>query len=1253
MVIRQLFRPERDPTRHLNEVVNAEAGLDARSEIEEYVFTEHTVEYLRTLIDGILGTSQGVIPDCLCGWIAGFFGSGKSHFLKLAGALLSNEGVEIGPGETRPALEYAVQRHRLALPWERLAREFKVKAVTVNLAMAHGGSAAAQRAPLFYRLASEINRAWKYSAVPHVAAIEREIERARKWKAFVDAVREETGKGGELDSGGRPLEWTSPDIRDLRSDAHRLLEIVLPKILPKYRNAREVLRDREGEQPGPEAVVGLAVDFARDLHADLGRVVLCVDEVALYLKGASAGFDADRVREVQGLAEAVKTRGQGRVFLLATAQLRVDTIDVAFADVANHVIFLRDRFLRGGRLELEERDIDTVVRERWLRKERAAPDHAVLDRLVRDHGGLLARATRLRDENIVRDADQLTDTAAVLAYYPCLPHHVRLLQLILEALRGEQQIDQTAAQNRALLSAVRSLFVPRNGANLAEAEIGTLVTFDRVYDVIRDVVRRADAPTDRWIVETIDDKLAPCGDLQVSSAAKVIFLLQRLNRPGQRRILVSAENVAALLYPRLGAPYEPHLAAVREACAKLHTGHFVGEEPDAGYRFYRPEEQSFQESVARQPVSEPKLRELLTGLLDAELERLGTTSLTVAGGHKLQVRQRPHVGHFDAPDPHARPEGLELHVLHPAAAPGPQQVAVWAAQYAGAPHVALWVLNAPPELDDLARRAIRLEAAIEEHARRHGADSASLLTGERERLGRLRDQALPEQVRSALARGVVIHRGVDTALDAGSRKPAEVFRDTMREAVAQVFPQLEDGCVAINETELRRTLSWRPPQPPPEFFGALRLFDADGHPLVDRPFLAEIILGLKGRPEHDRTGTAVLAHFTAAPYGWPERAVKAGLAALLRGRRIVVRPREGGPIPSEADPRAESWLTSTQQFNRSVIELSDFAVTAAERELLTRLFADVFDAAGRDTLEKLEQAARERLPECLARAREAHADLRGRQLPGAELVGSLVQVLEAALDTDQAAGRLKILAARAQAAAAAGDPVTALGRPARLVETVTRLRAAGTLDALAAIRARAAGLYPAWHGPEATALRSEIRMLSEQATSLELLDQADIARERDTSIFLAYGRAYHARHAERHARAEAALRRLEAHEGWPGAGGAVQDRLRAGLLALDCPGAGTFAASSVDGRCVACRAGFADLQAHIELLEAREQRGLAELDALLAPPPPPEPGDEPVSLTVDVASPDDLPELHRRIDEVGKEALTRPRRVRVIFETPR
>ena len=108
----------------------------------------------------------------------------------------------------------------------------------------------------------------------------------------------------------------------------------------------------------------------------------------------------------------------------------------------------------------------------------------------------------------------------------------------------------------------------------------------------------------------------------------------------------------------------------------------------------------------------------------------------------------------------------------------------------------------------------------------------------------------------------------------------------MKKAVGQVFTQIDIGSAQVDEVGLKKVFSWKLPQAQPPFFSTLKLFDADGHPLVDRPFLKEISLALQGCPENERTGNAIIEHFEAPEYGWPERAVKAGVAALLRGRRL-------------------------------------------------------------------------------------------------------------------------------------------------------------------------------------------------------------------------------------------------------------------------------------------------------------------------------------------------------------------------------
>jgi hypothetical protein len=261
-------------------------------------------------------------------------------------------------------------------------------------------------------------------------------------------------------------------------------------------------------------------------------------------------------------------------------------------------------------------------------------------------------------------------------------------------------------------------------------------------------------------------------------------------------------------------------------------------------------------------------------------------------------------------------------------------------------------------------------------------------------------------------------------------------------------------------------------------------------------------------------------------------------------------------------------------------------------------------------------------------------------------------LLEAAHEPEQAAGRLKQLIAATTALARSGDPVEALARMARVVKTVGRLRSHGALDAIASIRARADGLYPTWDGENAGRFRSDIEALTEQAGSVALLEQSDVAFERDARIFEAFARDYRTRHAARHALVAEALAKLEAHEAWPRADASIRDRLRAAIAADDCDDEATLAVRTApDGRCPRCRASLAELRTQIEVLEARELRAIAELDALTArrPPTPPS-GVDAVTVTMDLTSPDDLAELHRRIDEVGKDALTRPRRVTVIFE---
>lgn len=93
MIIKELFK--KDISRNIEGVVTIgnEDASRKKQELEEYVCTKEIQENLGKFFGAYRKSIQS--PTTAMGvWITGFFGSGKSHFLKILGYLLSNEIVD-------------------------------------------------------------------------------------------------------------------------------------------------------------------------------------------------------------------------------------------------------------------------------------------------------------------------------------------------------------------------------------------------------------------------------------------------------------------------------------------------------------------------------------------------------------------------------------------------------------------------------------------------------------------------------------------------------------------------------------------------------------------------------------------------------------------------------------------------------------------------------------------------------------------------------------------------------------------------------------------------------------------------------------------------------------------------------------------------------------------------------------------------------------------------------------------------------
>lgn len=111
MKINELFvKPINRP---INGVIKADQRDDESvwQELDEYVTTKQVTEYLRRFFDAYLATvdhpSDPTVTARMGVWVSGFFGSGKSHFIKILSYLLSNlEASHPGAHERKRAVEF-------------------------------------------------------------------------------------------------------------------------------------------------------------------------------------------------------------------------------------------------------------------------------------------------------------------------------------------------------------------------------------------------------------------------------------------------------------------------------------------------------------------------------------------------------------------------------------------------------------------------------------------------------------------------------------------------------------------------------------------------------------------------------------------------------------------------------------------------------------------------------------------------------------------------------------------------------------------------------------------------------------------------------------------------------------------------------------------------------------------------------------------------------------------------------------------
>jgi hypothetical protein len=401
---------EKDIHREINGVIKVGqlSEEDVRQELEEYVITRELRPYLEQFFERY-ASAMASPTDKVGVWISGFFGSGKSHFLKILAYLLENRSVA---GQRALEIFAAKLDDPLVLANLTKAATASKDVILFNIdSRADATSKSDKEAvvKVFMKVFDE--HVGYFGTAPEIAAFERGLDRQGKYAAFKQAYAAATGKA-----------W----IEDRENWGFRQDEIVAAlqqtmgmseaAALAAYTNAEAT-------------TIGSVEGFAKLVKEYLTRqpaghqVVFMVDEVGQYV-----GENTDLMLNLQTIVEDLGVHCAGRAWVVVTSQEDIDAI-TQHRVKGNDFSKIQGRFRT--RLSLSSANTDEVIKLRLLRKTTEATTK--LTRLYGDAEQVIKNQIRFTTDTA--DMPGFANAESFVASYPFVPYQFGLLQKVFTQIR--------------------------------------------------------------------------------------------------------------------------------------------------------------------------------------------------------------------------------------------------------------------------------------------------------------------------------------------------------------------------------------------------------------------------------------------------------------------------------------------------------------------------------------------------------------------------------------------------------------------------------------------------------------------------------------------------------------------------------------------------------------------------------------------------------------------------------------------------
>lgn len=576
MIIREMFAD--DINRKINGVIKVDQAADdvIEQELNEYVITKELKKHFITFFN-YYGDAFDQPTSDMGVWISGFFGSGKSHFLKMLSYLLENKEVK----GIRSVERFRKKFEDDPATFMMIDRATKGMTETILFNIDIEGSITKDKTAVLRVFAKMFyTHLGFYGENLKVAMLERYIDQQGKTEEFRRVFEEKKGKS-----------WI--ETRRAFAFNGKFIIPTLTEVLDmSEEDARAWFNDKSATDLSIAQLVADMKAYVDSKPANF-RLLFMIDEVGQYV-----GTDTDMLLNLQSLTEKIGSECGGKIWVVCTGQEAIDEIIKVRADEFSRI---QARFK--VRLSLSSSSVDEVIQKRILKK--TPPAGQILEQVYDQNDSVLRNLFSFSGS--ILDIKGYSGPMEFSENFPFVPYQFIIMQKVFAEIRKHGNSGKhLSGGERSMLSGFQEA-----AQKVQEKDEYALVPFFRFYDTVHTFLDGSI----RRVIERCQ-KAADNGDgieQQDVDVLKLLYLIRYIDD-----IPANLDNIVILMADDIRMDKITMREAVRECLNRLMSQNYIGRTGDT-YNFLTDEEQDIQREIKNTPVDTASIVERIAQMIYGDI----------------------------------------------------------------------------------------------------------------------------------------------------------------------------------------------------------------------------------------------------------------------------------------------------------------------------------------------------------------------------------------------------------------------------------------------------------------------------------------------------------------------------------------------------------------------------------------------------------------------------------------------------------